>query len=287
MTPLLRLSVGPLKRRSSTCSFTDIMNTIRLKAKRLLQGMPDPIQRKLRSAFDWIRFPPGSATRTKLRWIGRAYMPHIRQQRFDIMLDIARYATANRPIDGYYMEFGSFEANTMRLAWNCFRHLFNWHYISFDSFEGLPEISPIDQQVIWEKGKLKMTERDFTRLCKQAGMPADRLTTIKGFYEHSLTDDLKQRLLPRKAAVVYIDCDLYHSTVPVLAFVKDFLQPGTIIVFDDWNCFYGDPDRGERRAWREFCLANPELRFEPFVQTGMQMSFIHLGPPWRDEQSFT
>ena len=52
---------------------------------------------------------------------------------------------------GYYFEFGCFEANTMRLAFDCFHHLFDWHYVAFDSFEGLPEIGEIDKQAIWEK----------------------------------------------------------------------------------------------------------------------------------------
>ena len=162
----------------------------------------------------------------------------------------------------------------MRMAWKCFRHLTDWHFVAFDSFEGLPEISAIDRQRIWEKGKLKTAEDSFVRLCMKAGMPRNRLTTVKGFYDQSLTDDLKQRLSPAKAAVVYVDCDLYVYTIPVLKFVKDFLQPGSVIVFDDWNCFLGDPDKGERRAWFEFCQANPELRFEPFVSTGMQQSFL-------------
>ncbi len=199
------------------------------------------------------------------------------------MLDIARFATINRPITGYYMEFGSHEANTMRMAWRAFGGLFDWDYIAFDSFQGLPDIAPVDEQEIWAKGRLETAEAEFLRLCHRAGLPADRLRTVKGFYDDSLTPELQQRLLPRKAAVVYVDCDLYLSTIPVLDFVKPFLQPGTIIVFDDWNCFLGDPEKGERRAWREFLEANPDLRFEPFVQTGMQASFIHLGPKPRDE----
>jgi hypothetical protein len=33
----------------------------------------------------------------------------------------------------------------------------------------------------------------------------------------------------------------------------------------------------ERRAWREFLAASPELHFEPFVSKGMQASFISTG----------
>jgi hypothetical protein len=102
------------------------------------------------------------------------------------------------------------------------------------------------------------------------------LTTVKGFYDVSLAEELKQRLQPRKAAVL---CRLrpLSSTVPVLRFLEDFLQPGTVVVFEHWNCLLADPNRGERRAWREFLAASPELRFAPFVSKGLQASFIFTG----------
>jgi hypothetical protein len=48
-------------------------------------------------------------------------------------------------------------------------------------------------------------------------------------------------------------------------------------VFDDWNCFLGDPRRGERRAFAEFCAQHPTFRFEPFYTTDMQQAFIFVG----------
>lgn len=165
----------------------------------------------------------------------------------------------------------------MRMAWDSFRHLFDFHYVAFDSFQGLPKIGEIDRQDIWEEGKLCTGEMQFLELCHRHGMPADRLTTVRGYYDESLTEDVKNRFLPKQAAVVYVDCDLYLSTIPVLEFVKDFLQQGTVIVFDDWNCFWADPDRGERRAWREFCERHPELHFEDFVATSMQKAFVYVG----------
>jgi len=128
---------------------------------------------------------------------------------------------------------------------------------------------------MWEKGKCATTEEELIAIMKSAGMPQTRLITVKGFYHESLTCDLAKKLLPQKAVVVYVDCDLYTSTVPVLKFVKDFLQTGTIIVFDDWFCFYGDPERGQRRAWAEFCVEHPRLRFIDFIATGEAQAFIH------------
>ncbi|MFZ1220974.1 MAG: TylF/MycF/NovP-related O-methyltransferase [Chthoniobacterales bacterium] len=198
-------------------------------------------------------------------------------QREYIFFSIARFCSLNSLRDGYYFEFGCHNARTMRLAWEHTGALFDWLYVGFDSFAGLPEISEIDRQPIWKEGALATSETDFIAMTLDAGMPPERLRTIKGFYDQSLTPALAETLLPKKAAVIFVDCDLYQSTVPVLAFARQFLQPGTIVIFDDWFCFCGDPERGERRAWGEFREANPELRFTEFIHTNEAQAFICLG----------
>lgn len=207
----------------------------------------------------------------------RVYTPFGLQQKKDIFVSISRFAHINRPIKGMYMEFGCHGAITIGMAWECFHHMFDWEYYCFDSFEGLPEIDEIDEMKIWEKGKLKTSEEEFRQTAASYGIPKDQLHTVKGFYENSLTPELKKQLAGKKAAVVYVDCDLYASTIPVLNFAKDFLQVGTIIVFDDWFCFHGDPDRGERKAFREFREANPSLHFEEFVRNSESCSFVYVG----------
>ncbi|MCF8196770.1 MAG: class I SAM-dependent methyltransferase [Polynucleobacter sp.] len=213
----------------------------------------------------------------KGRWIRREYWQFGQDQRNFVFMSIARFMNINRPIPGYYFEFGCNEANTMRKAWDHFQHLFDLSYVGFDSFEGLPEIADIDKQTIWEKGKLAFAEEAFISRVLKHGIPSDKLRTVKGFYDMSLTPEIKRQLLPMKAAVIYIDCDLYTSTVPVLEWIVDFLQVGTIIVFDDWYCFHGDPKRGEQLAWKEFTDRHPELRFSEFVRTNEALSFIFIG----------
>jgi hypothetical protein len=183
----------------------------------------------------------------------------------------------NRPYAGYYMEFGCHSGTTMRLAWKHFRWLIDLQYVAFDSFEGLPQIGALDRMAIWSPGRLKTAEQDFIDIVTASGLPKERLRTVKGYYEKSLTPELAESLLPKKAAVIYVDCDLYESTVPVLNFCRSFLQVGTLLVFDDWNCFYGDPEKGERRAFREFCEANPELRFSEITGTPEAKVFCYLG----------
>ncbi len=213
------------------------------------------------------------------RWIASAYTPHSRKLRREMFLTIANYANINRPLRGYYFEFGCHGAFTMRLAWDNFRHLFDWRFVGFDSFQGLPKIAEIDRQDIWQEGKLKTTEAEFRRLCERHGMPKDRLTTVAGFFGDSLDETARSRFAGQRAAVIYVDCDLYESTVPVLEFCRHFLQVGTVVVFDDWACFNCDPERGERRAFAEFCQRYPDTGFEPFVGNGLQQAFVCVRVP--------
>lgn len=246
-------------------------------AKALYHVLPQPAQRLARRLLRLWTSSPVTASGKRERWVREVYHQFGQSERQRVFLSIARFLHINRPIPGYYFEFGCNEANTMRMAWNTFHRLCDLTYVAFDSFEGLPEIAEIDKQDIWEKGKLAFPEDRFVKLVVENGMPRDRLVTVKGFYSESLTPQLKARLAPRKAAVIYIDCDLYASTVPVLDWIVDFLQRGTILVFDDWNCFHADPERGERLAWREFTQRYPHLRFEEFVATGEAKSFVCVG----------
>lgn len=241
--------------------------------------MKDSIRKLARNLPPWLKTPLVGvynyfANYTYRKWVNNVFARENLARRERLFLAVAAFAHTNRPLNGYYFEFGCNQANTMRIAYDTFHHLVDWHYVGFDSFEGLPEIQEIDRQQIWGKGLYAITEEKFRNICIAHGMPANRLTTVKGFYDQSLNDAARARLTGRKAAFIYVDCDLYHSTIPVLAFCKEFLQPGTVIAFDDWNCFLADPEKGERRAWNEFVAANPQLHFERFLETGMQAAFV-------------
>ena len=70
-----------------------------------------------------------------------------------------------------------------------------------------------------------------------------------------------------KAACV-IDSDAYESCVEVLDFVKTFLVPGAILLFDDYNAFNKDARHGERRALQEFEQKNPAFQKEHLFDIG-------------------
>ena len=105
------------------------------------------------------------------------------------------------------------------------------------------------------------------------------VVTVKGYYDQSLTRETKEKHSLRHAAMVMIDCDLYESTAPVLDFLTDIVNQGTILIFHDWFRFKGSPNCGEQRACREWLKRNPHLELLEYWREGPQaVSFlVNLG----------
>jgi len=180
------------------------------------------------------------------------------------------FINANK-VSGDYLEFGCHRVRTFRMALTeaKHQHIQNMKFYAFDSFEGLPpnksEIHGVDE---WQPHALTTSEDDFWKIINEHGLYQDKVKAFSGFYDVSLTPELKTELLTgdRKAAVICIDCDLYESSVPVFSFIEDFLQEGTVIYIDDWFAGYkGNPNKGVSKAFREF-EEKSQYKFVQFLQ---------------------
>jgi O-methyltransferase len=182
-------------------------------------------------------------------------------------------------IVGDYYEFGLYAGFTFYHAQQEAKRL-NLDYMNFwgfDSFCGLPEVDELDAigiAGIFSTGAYACDEETVRKLLNQFVVDWGRTHLIAGWYDDTLTDVLAIEKGMKQASVILVDCDLYQSTVPVLKFIEPLVQSGTVILFDDWNCF-GDSDKGERRAFREFLEAHPKWNAEEFFSFGWHgQSFI-------------
>ena len=184
----------------------------------------------------------------------------------------------NTIIEGDYLEFGVANGNTFTIAYHTAQifNLKSMRFYAFDSFQGLPEIRGIDAEVKhFKEGMFAVEEEHFFMRLKQDKVNLRKVFTIPGWFNETLNNDTKMKLLIKKASLINIDCDLYESTVTVLDFIVDYIQDGTIIVFDDWFCFRGNPNRGEQRAFREWLERNPSMSVSEFHKFGAEgNSFI-------------
>lgn len=177
----------------------------------------------------------------------------------------------NCRLEGDYLEFGVWRGRTFAAA--CYlarRSKLNMKFYAFDSFLGLPKNDERDiAGYQWFKeGRYTYTERDFLSNIRRSGANMNNVIAVRGFFQDSLKPSNPLLANLRKAAVVWIDCDLYSSTREVLDFITPHLQYGTLVFFDDWFAFRADPNAGEQRALREWLGRNPHLSAVEMIRYG-------------------
>lgn len=210
----------------------------------------------------------------QLRFSRRDRFGHELPDRKELLRRAWHYARFNG-IAGDYAEFGCHGAHTFRMSWHAIRLLdASAHLWAFDSFAGLPPAADgRDDHPQWVAGSMSTPLRDFHRLCRRAGMGTADYDVVPGYYGDTLAPDAPG-LRPDAVAVAYVDCDLYSSTVDVLAFLEARLRPGSVIAFDDYFCTSPVGPSGERRAMVEHFAAS-RWRLVPYVQFGWAgMSFV-------------
>jgi len=204
------------------------------------------------------------------------------------MLNTALAFVEFNRVRGDYLEFGTYEGNAFITAYhfaNSYK-LSEMRFYAFDSFQGLPEFTlEIDQdpeeELQYWPGDFSCSIEKFQRNLRHHGVALSRVQIVPGFFGDSLTLQTRGELPIQAAAVVLIDCDLYESTIQVLDFITEYLVNGSVLIFDDWYNFKGDPRRGERKAFAEWLDRNRGFRaseYHRFAWHGLSF-IIHTVDP--------
>ena len=178
------------------------------------------------------------------------------------MLNMAFAYCANNKIAGDFAEFGVFQGHTTIEAWKAAERydLRDMNFWLFDSFQGLPEVGGKDSGGPFETSEFRCGRDQYEKNLRKYHVDFDRLKITEGFFDQSLS----ALQTDRKLSIVWIDCDLYESTVPVLSWLSDKLVDGAVICFDDWYSFSAHRDKGEQRACSEWLADNPDLHLMPY-----------------------
>lgn len=195
------------------------------------------------------------------------------------MLDMAFAFARWGRLTGDYLEFGVYGGWSLTAAYYLARKhgLSHMRFIGFDSFDGLPPMQDVDGYPFkqFSEGQLRCDQVTVERNLRRDGVDMSRVRLVKGWYSDTLTAQTREQLGLRQAAVVWIDCDLYKSTVHALDFIAPVLQDGTVLIMDDWFLFRAHPERGERRAFTEWLERHPGIQVTPFAKAGWhEASFI-------------
>lgn len=171
------------------------------------------------------------------------------------------YALDQADTSGLTLEFGVGRGKSMRWIAPEIDGIVH----GFDSFEGIQEH--------WNGNPIGAFA--------QRRMPKvpDNVEFHVGYFDATLPDFLASH--PDSISFLHVDCDLYSSTVTIFDLVGSRLQPGSIILFDEYYNFHRWQQH-EFKAFQEF-VEKTGLRYEyiAYSVTGQQVAVRVLGNPTR------
>lgn len=117
----------------------------------------------------------------------------------------------------------------------------------FDSFRGMPPPAPADgPHAPGLQGKIVGNEQNVRRLLRKVAAPEDRVHIIPGWFQETLPQARIDRV-----ALLHIDADWYESIRLCLEHFYDLLEPGAVVILDDYFSTWP----GCRVAFEEFASA--------------------------------
>lgn len=132
--------------------------------------------------------------------------------------------------DGDYVELGCYKGDTSLLLAEILKGSDKRLYI-YDSFEGLPEKSSLDESAVGEEfkgGELYVTKREVKERFLRANLP---VPVIKKAWFNELNDDD----LPEKIAFAFLDGDFYESIRDSLKLVEGKIAENGVMIVHDYN----------------------------------------------------
>jgi hypothetical protein len=168
---------------------------------------------------------------------------------------------------GDYLEFGVFSGTSIRCMYQVSQELGleQMRLFGFDSFEGMPNVAATEDEGTWTPGQFKFGIEFTKGILTAKGIDWNRVFLIKGWFSDTLTPALREQYQIKKASILMVDCDLYSSTVDVLAFCEPLIGDEAVIFFDDWHSNnLAEKNLGEKKAFHEFLQAHPHFTVREF-----------------------
>jgi hypothetical protein len=145
------------------------------------------------------------------------------------------FAGGKEPFD--YVELGVYKGDSIR-TWTRLNGHPESRLFGFDSFEGLPED--------WLPGKPKGT---FSTAGNVPDIADSRIQWFVGWFQHTMPGFLAA-YEPKNKLLIHNDSDLFSSTLYSLSVMNPVIQPGTIVIFDEFDAVLD-----EYRALTEYASA--------------------------------
>ncbi len=173
--------------------------------------------------------------------------------------DLVAYVVSEAGLPGLYLEFGVGRGKSIRWIGSAADRT----VYGFDSFDGIPEYWNGNPVGAFAQNKLPKVP--------------DNVKFEIGMFDETIPKFIEQNGEP--VALLHVDCDLYSSTVTIFGMLGARLQPGAIVLFDE---YYNFPrwQQHEYKAFQEFVASSGiEYEYIAYSVTGQQVAARIISNP--------
>ena len=172
-------------------------------------------------------------------------------------------------IDGGYFEFGTYQGTSLLAAVKICKKInlgMNRNFYGFDDFDrGFKYFDEKDRHPFFKEGDFVSS---FEK-AKKRFRNYDNVHLINGYFEDTVADKKPEDICKSdKCAVVFIDCDLMNPAYIALNFIRPILQPGSIIIIDDYFSYRGNEKLGPSGAFSKFLSENKNVKVREYCSYG-------------------
>jgi O-methyltransferase len=205
-----------------------------------------------------------------LRALGVVPAPVIHNIEKSITLKMAFWHLAVDQVEGAYVEFGVASGNSMRSAELAERGSGSKslgvmrvprELVGFDTFNSFSTGSDDDLHQTWEGSNFSVPISRVKKRFRRAGQRVSfhAVDCSKLGDAQSEYGPVSSYVASQDIAIVLMDMDLGDPTEKALDWIRPKLRTGTIVIFDEYFAYGGDPSKGEAGAWTRFLAKNPEI----------------------------
>ena len=160
-------------------------------------------------------------------------------------------------INGDYIEFGILNGKTLHHSYKVSRKLMlnkDRKFWGLDSFEGFPvENHDFYKNMNFQSSFKKTTER-FRNY--------PEVNIVKGFFKDSLS--LEKLSSVDQFSFVFVDCDIYESSLEVFPYIKKRISTGSFIMIDDFSSVDRNGNSIAKAFMHEFKINEDVIVFDYF-----------------------
>jgi|TARA_B100001094_G_C18090401_1_gene750097 O-methyltransferase len=171
-------------------------------------------------------------------------------------------------IQGNYIEFGIFKGKSLIHSYKTYKNIFQKNptinFYGLDSFEGFP----VENHNFYNSANFAVSSKKVIKSFKKY----DQIKIFDGYFDEVINSE--ETLLDQQFSFVFIDCDIYESSLDIFEYIKGKVSNGGFIMIDDFTSIDTNGNSIQKAFEKNFIINKDVVLFD-FYSNGQVFRVIN------------